>query len=491
MTSITSGDGTVIRIAGTAPGDVFSRLVADGDDVVAVGSTGIVGAEPLVLVTRDGETTFYTRCSPERADEIVSNADSGGVVGDPDAVVEHDPQTDRLPIPQLPGLETDERHVLGGCGWRRPTNPDDHEAAGGFADPDPASVLRAAGNLRGRGWGDLCHDEFLAETWETVRDADDAVVVVNGHGTAADSLLLESAPFEVLDGARAAATAVGADSCFVYASADDPDAVQAVQEAIEQYPDGGVAFDVVTSPAEYRAGEPTMALEAIEGNHRLEARLRPPGPERVGLHGRPTVLHTPRTLAHLAASLRDEAADTRLVTVTGDVDATATVELPETATLDDAMGAVDVAGEFKAACVGGQFGGMTDDGDVTIDPESLLSADLGTEGTVEVLTEDRCVVEFVGQRTQFGADENCGRCVPCREGTTQLASLLRDVYDGTYAPDDIEELVGVMTTSSICAFGVQAGRPARTAITAFESEFEAHADGRCPAGQCLEPLEVS
>jgi NADH-quinone oxidoreductase subunit F len=65
------------------------------------------------------------------------------------------------------------------------------------------------------------------------------------------------------------------------------------------------------------------------------------------------------------------------------------------------------------------------------------------------------------------------------------------VYDGTYDPEGIEELVRVMETSSICAFGVEAGRPARTALAEFESEFEAHADGRCPAGACLDPLEAS
>jgi NADH-quinone oxidoreductase subunit F len=235
-----------------------------------------------------------------------------------------------------------------------------------------------------------------------------------------------------------------------------------------------------------------MALEAIEGNHRLEARLRPPGPERVGLHGRPTLVHTPRTLAHLAVALRTgDLPGTRLVSVTGDVDAPATVELPETATLADALDAVDVSGEFKAACVGGRFGGLTADLDVGVEPAALSAADLGSEGVVDVLADDRCVVEFVGRRTRYAADENCGRCVPCREGTTQLAGLLRDVYDGTYAPDDVVELVRVMETSSICAFGVEAGRPARTAIDAFESEFEAHADGHCPAGSCPERVEVS
>ncbi|PHQ47427.1 hypothetical protein DJ68_01915 [Halorubrum sp. C3] len=178
------------------------------------------------------------------------------------------------------------------------------------------------------------------------------------------------------------------------------------------------------------------------------------------------------------------------MTVTGDVADPVTVEVPDSETLETVVGAADVRGEFKAASVGGRFGGVTDDLDVAVAPSDLAANDLGSEGVVRVLADDRCLVEFVGQRAQFAADENCGRCVPCREGTTQLAGLLRDVYDGGYDPAAIEELIDVMETSSICAFGVQAGRPTRTALSAFESEFEAHADGRCPAGSCLEPLEA-
>lgn len=427
------------------------------------------------------------QCSPERVAEIVN-----GTTAEPETLVDHDPLATGLPVPQLPGLDTGVRTVLGGCGWRRPTHPADHEAAGGFKQSDPNTVLEVGATLCGRGWGDRCHDAHLGETWQTVGDADgNTVVVVNGHGNAADTLLLESAPFEVLEGAAAVARTVDANSVIVYAAVEDDRAVDMVREATENYPDFPVPIDVVTGPPEYRAAEPTMALEAIEGNHRLEARLRPPGPETVGLHGQPTLIHTPRTLAQLAVALRERAVQhTRLMTITGDVAAPATVELPETATLGDGLDAVDVSGTFKAARVGGRFGGLTSDLEVGVDPEAFAAADLGSEGSVHVLADDRCLVEFVGKTARFSSEENCGRCVPCREGTTQLAGLLRQIYDGSYTPGKIEELVRVMSTSSICEFGVQAGRPVRTAMREFESEFEAHADGRCPAGSCPEPLEV-
>ena len=499
MTSLTTPSEPVIRVSDPViRRRVLDRGTASAERVATVGSTGLPAIEPLVTVTQAGETAFYTQCSPhgtailDAIDDFLGVDTADGQTREPDAVVDHEPTLPRLPTAQLPGLDTGVRTVIGACGWRRPTNPADHEAAGGFEPPDPDAVLEIGASLRGRGWGDLCHDAPLAETWVAVGEADDSpTVVVNAHGTTADSLLLGSAPFEVLDGAIAVARTVDAHSIIVYTSAADDRAVDTVREAATNYPDLPVGVDVVTGPPAYRAAEPTMALEAIEGNHRLEARLRPPGPESVGLHGQPTLIHTPRTLAQLAVALREgELPNSRLLTVGGDVAAPATVELPEDDTLADAVDAVGLNGRLKAARVGGRFGGLTGDLDVAVDADSLAAADLGTEGSIHVLGEDRCLVEFVGNTASFAADENCGRCVPCREGTTQLAGLLREIYDGSYAPGKIAELVRVMKTSSICEFGVQAGRPVRTAVREFESEFEAHAEGRCPAGRCLDPLEA-
>ncbi|PHQ37399.1 NADP oxidoreductase [Halorubrum persicum] len=492
MTLLTADDGPVLRVAGPSR---LPESVSGADSAVAlVGPTGVPAVEPLVMVTLGGRTAFHARCPTDRIDEIATRVGDAGDVtaGDPDDVRDHEPGRSRLPTPDLPGLRTGVRDALGACGWRRPTDPDDHEAAGGFTDPDPETVMEVGAELDGRGWGDLRQDAPLAEPWRDVREGDgDPAVVVNAHGNPADALLLESAPLEVLDGAAGLAGSLGAEEVIVYASSDDERAVQTAREAAANYPAPSVPVDVVTGPATYRAAEPSMAIEAIEGNHRLEARIRPPDLDAVGLHGRPTVVHTPRTLAQLSVALREGAPpETRALSVTGDVDHPATVEVPETETLETVVDAAAVAGELKAVSVGGQFGGVTDDLSVGVAPAELGAAQLGSDGVVRVLSADRCVVEFVGQRTQLAAEENCGRCVPCREGTTQLAGLLREVYDGGYDPDAIDELIEVMTSSSICAFGVQAGRPARTALSAFGDEFEAHADGRCPAGSCLEPLEA-
>lgn len=484
---------------------------ADDEVTVArVGPTGIAGLAPLVSATSGGETAFYANADPELVTEITADLAEGsvGVVGDPLAVAGHALGPSTFPLAPATPLGLGNRRLLGGAGWHRPAEPADYDAAGGFVDATLEDVVTGAEGLQGRGWGDWCQDADVEPALDRARDAfGEAAVVVNAHGAAtnvghsghgtdrstADAFLLESVPFAVLEGADLLATAVDAERVVVYVSEADEVAVERARAAAENYPDPVTPFEVVTGPAVHRATEPTMALEAIEGNHRLEARLRRPG-ELPTLNGAPALVHTARTVAHLARRVRAEDvgghAATRLVTVTGDVEAPATVELSETASLDAALDAVSLAGEFKAAAVGGRFGGLTDSLSVSSSPDSLAAGGLGTEGVVEILGADRCLVEFVGRRAQLAADTNCGRCVPCREGSTQLTELLRDVYDGDYDEGAIAELLTVMGGSSVCAFGVEAARPTRTAIGEFGEEFEAHADGRCPAGACFEPPEV-
>ncbi|CAJ51258.1 NADH-ubiquinone oxidoreductase-F iron-sulfur binding region domain-containing protein [Haloquadratum walsbyi] len=501
MTILTPTDGLQLRVAGV---DALDNTEIDLDaaiesPVATVGSTGAIAAEPLLMATTDGTTAFYPACSSTRLETVAHRIDETGdiTVADPAAVVDHDPETPEMPTTGLSTLQDESRRVLSGSGWRRPANVDDYDAAGGFLkDIDPDAVFDAGESIHGRGWGDACHDSPLTKTWMDADDAEgEAAIVINAHSNPGDSLLLSSVPFTILDGAVSLAQTVDASEIVIFASIADESTIETARTAIDRYPnESSIAIDLVTGPAEYRAAEPTMALEAIEGNHRLEARLRPPGPESVGLYGRPTLIHTARTLAHLAVSLREDSIDshpsTRIMSIEGDVTDRTIIEVPETTTLETVCAAADTTDGIKAACVGGRFGGLAADLDISVDPETLIDANLGTEGIVHVLSEDRCVVEFVGERAQFAAEENCGRCVPCREGTTQLAELLRSLYDGTYQPEAIDELIRVMTTTSICEFGVNAGRPTQTALNAFESEFEAHANGRCPTGSCLATMEA-
>ncbi|UPM44914.1 NADH-ubiquinone oxidoreductase-F iron-sulfur binding region domain-containing protein [Halocatena salina] len=484
----------VLRVAGRNSRDEVLNVATSAASlpVVAVGSTGLSALEPLVLATQNRQTAFYESCTPQRAADLADTLDNGELdIEDADAVIEHASTPTRLPIPDRSPLGVGTRTVLGRCGWLRPTCPNDYRASGGFETltADGETVVGAARRVTGRGWGDAMADTSVGDSWKRVIDADgDPAVVVNAHGTPSDRLLLESLPFLPLEGALAAAQIVDASDVIIYLSEADNQAHERVTAAIENLPQTNAAVHAVTGPDEYRAAEPTMALEAIEGSQRLEARLRPPQPDIEGIYGRPTLVHTPRTLAQIVHATSG-AAPTRIVTIRGDVQHEATVELPADGSLATAREAVTVDGTFKCACVGGQFGGLTPDLDIAPTPDALGAAGVGTEGVIDVLNEDQCLVAYIGEQSRFAQDENCGRCVPCREGTVQLTDLLREVYDGSFRPDAIEELLRVIESSSICAFGRDATRPVATGLDHFEDEFAVHAGGQCPTGTCTTELQ--
>ncbi|WP_276257631.1 NADH-ubiquinone oxidoreductase-F iron-sulfur binding region domain-containing protein [Haloglomus litoreum] len=503
------------RLAVTAGRDGERRLRAareaapEGVVVVPVGSTGVPALEPLALATRDGETAIHATADAERCAEIATEFDGGRPHLHAHAVVEHEPGTDRLPTPEEGPLSVGRRRVLGPCGW---TRIDDFGPERQPSLPaDPGAVLGHAERvgLLGRGRGDAARDRPVAEDWRTARDTEgDTVVVVNGNeadaAVAGDELLLASAPAHVLAGAFAAARVVDARDVVVYVGEHDDDAAERTAAAADALAPEDVSVQVVTGPDTFTAGEPTMALEALEGSDRIEARRRPPGPAEWGLYGRPTVVHTPRTLAQLVALLRapdafdTDAGDpgTRVVTATprgpgGDAVAPpATVELPTGTSVGralDALGAPDSedSRDFRPdwAVVGGRFGGLRRDLDVPAGAPALLAADCGTAGAVESFA-DACALAAVGRRAAFAREANCGRCVPCREGSKQLHEGLRAVYDGDHDEAGLRELLRAMGETSLCAFGREAARPVRTALDRFAGTVRAHADGDCSAGEC-------
>jgi NADH-quinone oxidoreductase subunit F len=474
-----------------------ARAAADSVPVVGTGPTGVTAVTPLVLVTSDGRTAFYGAPAPATVRDIVDELERGTLpTTDADAVVEHAPETASLPVPDRGPLSVGRRDVLGPCGWVAPLEPAD------WSFVSTERIADGAIGLLGRGRGDAATDEPVADAWATASAADgDPVVVCNANDASdlptGDDTLLSGAPMAVLDGIAAVAEHVDAEDAVVYVNESRTTLQAHLREAIDAAADTlPVVPQLVAGPDEFRAGEPTAALEALEGADRIEPRLQPPSPAERGLYGRPTVIHTPRTFAQVQRAVAEpdsvdaDAADpgTRIVTVTGDVTDPATVELGSSASLSAAREAVEMDGPFKMACVGGVLGGITRSLDVAPTAQSLRAAGLGTDGVVELFDGDRCAVETAGKRARFASMENSGRCVPGREGTKQLTELLRDVYDGSFETEKIRELGRVMRQSSNCQTGAHAPRPVTTAIDEFEPEFRAHTNGRCPAGTCTERL---
>jgi len=495
----------VIRVSADAARVNYEPVmtaVRDATDTISVrrtGPSGIAGNGPLFIASLERRTAFFHDPPLSRIPQLVKSIECGRLpTDDADAVVKHDPQTTTLPLPDTGPLSVGHRLVLGPCGWVNPLDPAQHT----FVSTSTTAETMADIGLLGRGRRDAAATESVADVWETTREIDgDPVVVVNANETreeqCADRTLLTATPMTVLDGIAVVAEYIGAEDAVLYLNETDTHLHQHLQAAIDAAGDNlPVIPKLVAGPDEYRAGEPTAALEVLEGADRIEPRLQPPTPAEYGLYGRPTVIHTPRTFAHVHRLLTNpdaydsDASDpgTRLVTVTGDVANPATVELSSDSSLAAVRDAVEMEGSFKMACVGGVLGGITRDLDVAPTAQSLRAAGLGTDGVVELLADDCCALAIVGERARFASMENSGRCVPGREGTKQLAELLRDIYDGSFESDKIRELGRVMRQTSNCQIGAHAPRPVTTAIDELEPEFRAHTDGRCPSGTCTEKL---
>lgn len=483
----------VIRVAAAMDSIAADEVAtaAGEDDAVTVlrtGPTGIDRYEPLVMATIDGETAFHASVDAPEAIEIASMAARGELRHETAVVVAtHGADRRGLPQPDRGPLSVGERRVLTHCGWMPPLDGDRREIVA-----ERGSTPEVSG-LEGRGRGDAALD--VSDTWARVRDTEgDPVVVVNANDAyreqRADRLLLESDPISVIDGAAMACQATGASEAVFYLNEGDEWLHGHLERAIEAVSERlSVSLQIVGGPDRYLAGEPTPALESLEGADRLEPRLQPPTPAEYGLFGRPTAVHTPRTLAQVRAMAANESvgvADggTRLFSVFGDVVSKAVVEIGSETELAALTDAVELRGEFKFAVVGGMFGGITERLDVATTSEAMVDAGLGLDGVVELCSDERCVLATVGDRARFASEKNAGRCVPGREGTAQLTTMLREVYDGEFEPEMVRELGRVMRRSANCEIGRDAARPALTGIEQFEHEFRAHADGRCVAGSC-------
>ena len=181
--------------------------------------------------------------------------------------------------------------------------------------------------------------------------------------------------------------------------------------------------------------------------------------------------------------------------MTGQVERTGLVEVPMGITLRDIIyevgGGVPAGRRFKAVQTGGPLGGCLPEEylDAPVDFDSLRAAGavMGSGGMI-VADETTCMVEFATYFMQFVCDESCGKCPPCRIGSTRMLEILQRIAAGKGQPADIDSLYRLaegMQKGSLCALGQLAPSPVLSALRHFEEEFWTHiTEGRCPAASC-------
>jgi len=413
------------------------------------------------------------------------------------------------------------------CGQIDPTDFDEYARHGGFTalakcvqQGSPESLvdeIRRSG-LRGRGGAGFP----TGQKWDAVRRAAGSpkYLICNGDegdpGAFMDRMILESFPYRVIEGMAIAALAVGAHEGFFYIRAEYPLAVQRVREALDQCERRGILgesvmgsrfplrLSIAQGAGAFVCGEETALIASLEGRRGMP-RLRPPFPATSGLHGKPTLINNVETYclvpwifrngaAALAAIGTKHSKGTKVFALAGKVRRGGLIEVPMGLSLrrivEQIGGGVAPGRRFKAVQVGGPSGGCipAELADVPVDYEALTSvgAIMGSGGLV-VLDDRDCMVDIARYFLEFTQDQSCGKCTFCRVGTRRMLDILNRLCAGEGKPEDLdtlETLARGVRDASLCALGGTAPNPVLSTLQYFRHEYEAHLDGRCPAGRC-------
>jgi len=396
-----------------------------------------------------------------------------------------------------------------------------------LASLQPQEVIArvTAAGLRGRGGAGFP----TGVKWQRVRESNGAKVYIicNGDegdpGAFMDRMLLESFPYRVIEGMLIAAFAVGASEGIFYIRAEYPLALVRVREALARCRAQGllgqnilgssfsVDFDIKEGAGAFVCGEETALIRSIEGARGMP-RLRPPYPAQQGLWKAPTLINNCETYASVPWIVRNGAerfraigtgrsAGTKVFSLTGKIRHGGLIEVPMGTTLREIVEQIGggIAGDraFKAVQIGGPSGGCipADRADLPVDYEELTGAGamMGSGGLV-VLDERDCMVDIARYFLAFTQSQSCGRCTFCRVGTRRMLDILDRICAGKGVAGDIErleELAHSVAGASLCGLGRTAPNPVLSTLRYFRSEYEAHLQGRCPAGKCRDLISYT
>jgi NADH:ubiquinone oxidoreductase subunit F (NADH-binding) len=391
----------------------------------------------------------------------------------------------------------EKRIVLRNCGVIDPRQITSYLEQGGFEALKKATgemtgeqvieEVKASG-LRGRGGaGFPC-----GLKWELARKAqgDEKYVICNADegevGTFKDRYILENDPFTLIEAIAIAGHAVGARIGYIYLRAEYHYLLDLLLSAINQAKEGGflnhLDIDIREGAGAYVCGEESALMESIEGK-RGEVRYRPPFPPTKGLWGKPTIINNVETLMNIPQIIlngaqwfsqlgTERSKGTKVFSVSGDVKRPGVYELALGSQLRELIEDMALAEKIKMVQVGGATGRIIpyEMIDTTLSFETILGA-----GAVTVFDESRDVIDIVYRTTEFLAEESCGKCVPCRQGTEAMVEILRRFSQGEGQERDIrllEDLSSTMMLSSLCGLGQAVPIPVVDSLQYFGSDYE-------------------
>src|ERR1700744_4757818 len=471
-------------------------------EIVRTGSRGLYWLEPIVEVTTAKGRVAFGPMPPAAVASVV------------DAMIADGPHVLRRGIAEeIPWLKRQTRLTFARCGVIDPRSIDDYRAHGGYKGFERALTLGTDGiltdvttsGLRGRGGAGFP----TGIKWKTVAQtsADRKYIVCNADegdsGTFADRMIMEGDPFVVIEGMTIAGIAVDATKGYIYIRSEYPHAVVAMNAAIkaakkagylgERIGNSSYNFDleVRVGAGAFVCGEETSLLESLEGRRGL-VRAKPPLPAHKGLFGKPTVINNvlsfaaiPFILAGGAKAYADfgmgRSRGTMPIQLAGNVKYGGLFETAFGITLgelvDDIAGGTFTGRPVRAVQVGGPLGAYFPRAlcDTPFDYEAFAARDglIGHAGivvfddTVDMAKQARFAMEFC-------AIESCGKCTPCRIGSTRGVETIDKIRAGERVEQNlaiVEDLCNTMKFASLCALGGFTPYPVMSALKHFKEDF--------------------
>jgi len=487
------------KILETFQAEIKARGLEEKVKARQVGCMGLCAAGPIVSIQPDG--LLYREMTPELVPAIMDSL--GG-----------EPVKDQLIDTNIPFFYRQEKNTLENAGLIDPERIEEYIAVGGYAavvkalsEMTPAEVIQEVhtSGMRGRGGAGF----KTGLKWSLVAKAagDQKYLICNADegepGAFMDRSILESDPHRVLEGMVVAAYAVGASQGYIYVRAEYPLAIKRLKIAIKQAEKLGLlGQNICNTPFNFKidlrlgagafvCGEETALMSSVSGN-RGTPNPRPPFPAQSGINNCPTLINNVETFANIPGIITDggkwfarigteTSKGTKVFALTGKIKNTGLIEVPMGITLREIIydigGGIPDGHNLKAVQTGGPSGGCipAEYLDATVDYESLkqLGSMMGSGGMI-VIDDTSNMVDMARFFMKFSMEESCGKCIPCRVGTTMLYNLLGKFQAGQATRWDLkrlEELCDLVKNTSLCGLGQAAPNPIISTLRFFRQEY--------------------
>ena len=511
-------------------------------ELVNVGCTGPANFEPFVCVQLPGKNKLFFRNITEEKVEPVLNSVFHNDLNGEDLVGQTGTKGFGMWqgigfMDELPFFTNQKRIVLSNCGCYDPENIEEYISRGGYRTflktighytfEEVCSIIERSG-LRGRSGGGFNTGRKLKEALNT--SSSSRYLICNAKesdpGAFTDRTILESDPHRLIEGIAISSYAIGASTAIIYMRAGSDHARKRLTRAIDMAREYGlIGHDIFSSgynldiiikkePGAFVCGEETALISSLEGRRGMP-QLKPPYPTTAGLFGKPTVINNVETLMNVPLIMQngpewfrgigtETSKGTKIFAVTGKGRFSGVVEVEMGTSLrtilEDIADGIKDGKEFKAIQLGGASGSFITGNnlDLLVDYEAMKDKGLGMgAGGFVIIDDSTCMVDLVRYYMDFIHNESCGKCIPCREGTSRMLEILEGVIRKPLSEDagttlerfkgvmQLESIASVMKDTSLCGLGQTAPNPFLSAMKDFRDEFEEHIfDRKCRANIC-------